>query len=70
MSVELSECVPQLPARLLLRQEHHPLEVDRQAEAEHGLDKDADCLEKVNPSLKLNGKKSSPLFPGDTVTFT
>ena len=51
MSVELSECVPKLPARLLLRQDHHALEVDRQSEAEHGLDKDADCLEQVDPYL-------------------
>ena len=44
MGVELSQCVSQFPARLLLRQENHPLEIDRQAEAEYGLDEDADCL--------------------------
>ena len=44
VGVELSQCVSQFPARLLLRQENHPLEIDRQAEAEHGLDEDADCL--------------------------
>ena len=49
MSVELSKCVPKLPARLLLRQDHHALEVDRQAEAEYGLDKDADRLKRINP---------------------
>ena len=44
MGVELVERLPQLFARLLLRKQDHPLEVDRKAEAEHGFHKHAEGL--------------------------
>ena len=44
MGVELVEGLPQLFARLLLRKQDHPLEVDRKAEAEHGFHEHAEGL--------------------------